>query len=253
VNLEPARAASFGSTAEQYERARPGYPPELLTQLFGEIGIDRPRILDLGAGTGKLTRQLLAFGDVTAVEPLPEMRAQLERVVPGARSLSGNAESIPLANGSVDVVTVGQAYHWFDQSRANPEIARVLADGGHLVALWSSEDLSVEWLAALDEIMTRGEDRPDPSIEPGWWIDMFEPGPWFSVPVLRMGEMIVPTTRQQLVDRMESHSYLSIRPPEDRRPVLDEVAALVADFPEPLEVPYHTEAYWCRKLPQQPS
>lgn len=253
MSSHAARGASFANTAEQYERARPGYPQDLLEQLVAEIGIARPRILDLGAGTGKLTRQLLAFGEVTAVEPLAAMRAQLEAVVPGARSLDGNAESIPLGDGSVDVVTVGQAYHWFDQSRANPEIWRVLAEGGHLIALWNTDDTSVDWIAALDEMMTRGEERPDKPVEPGWWMDLFEPGPWFSAPELRVGAMNVPTTRQQLLDRMESHSYLSVRSPEDRRPVLDEVAALVADFPEPFDVPYRTEAYWCRKLPQPPS
>ena len=248
-----ACAASFASTAEQYESARPGYPQDLLDTVFAQIGIARPRILDLGAGTGKLTRQLLGFGDVIAVEPLDAMRAQLERVVHGATSLAGNAEAIPVPDGSIDVVTVGQAYHWFDQSRANPEIWRVLADGGHLVSLWNFDDETVPWIGALDEIMTRGGQHPDQRTRPGWWLEYFEAAPWFTTPVVRSGSMTVRETKQQLLDRMESHSYLSVRTPEDRRPVLDEVAALVVGFPDPLEVPYLTEAYWCRKLPQSAS
>ncbi len=246
------RAVSFDVTAERYESGRPGYPPDLLERVFAAIGLQRPRILDLGAGTGKLTRQLLAFGPVTAVEPLPAMRAQLEHMVPGATSLAANAEVIPIADGAVDVVTVGQAHHWFDQERANPEIARVLADGGHLVALWNRED-AVPWIVALDEIMTRGEPQPDEPMQVGWWRSLFRREPWFSEPVLMEGEMVVPTTKQQLLDRMESHSYLSVRGPADREPVLSEVAALVADFPDPFEVPYRTEAYWCRTLPQHGS
>jgi SAM-dependent methyltransferase len=244
-----ARATSFASTAEQYERARPGYPQDLLDSVFAEIGIDRPRILDLGAGTGKLTRQLLTYGDVTAVEPLAEMRAQLELMVPSATSLAGSAESIPVQDGSIDVVTVGQAYHWFDQPRANPEIWRVLAAGGHLLALWNTDDNAVPWISELDEIMTRGDGRADKPTEPGWWLPLLEVGPWFTAPVIRLGSMTVVTTKQQLLERMESHSYLSIRPVSERTPVLDEVAALVASFPDPFEVPYRTEAYWCKKLP----
>jgi SAM-dependent methyltransferase len=245
----PARGASFASTAEKYERGRPGYPQDLLDRLFAEIRIDRPRILDLGAGTGKLTRQLLAFGHVTAVEPLPEMRAQLEAVVPGARSLAGEAAAIPLADGSVDVVTVGQAYHWFDQDTANPEIARVLADGGYLVAMWSNDDDSVPWVAAVGEIMSRG-DEPRPSWDRvGWWTTMFHSEPWFTTPVMLTSSMRVPTTKQLFLDRMESQSYLSMRSPDERKPILAEVAAVLAEFDDPFDVPYNTEAYWCRKLP----
>ncbi|MCU1398302.1 MAG: hypothetical protein JWN62_1411 [Acidimicrobiales bacterium] len=247
------RAASFASTAAAYERARPGYPQDLLDRVFAEIGIDRPRILDLGAGTGKLTRQLLAFGSVTAVEPLDAMRAQLEAVVPAATSLAGSAESIPLPDGSVDVVTVGQAYHWFDQAKANPEIWRVLADGGHLVALWNAQDETVPWIAAVDEIMNRDDPKPSHPDRNGWWTSRFENEPWFTTPVIRIGVMNVSTTKQLLLDEMESRSYLSIRTPEHRQPVLAEIAAVVADFDDPFDVPYETEAYWCRKLPQAAS
>ncbi|MCU1386709.1 MAG: class SAM-dependent methyltransferase [Ilumatobacteraceae bacterium] len=247
------RAASFASTAAAYERARPGYPQDLLDRVFAEVGIDRPRILDLGAGTGKLTRQLLAFGSVTAVEPLDAMRAQLEAVVPDATSLAGNAESIPLTDGSIDVVTVGQAYHWFDQAKANPEIWRVLADGGHLVALWNSQDETVPWLAAIDEIMNRDDPKESHPDRTKWWTSRFENEPWFTVPVLLTGSMTVSTTKQLMLDEMESRSYLSIRPPEDRQPILAEVAAVIAGFDDPFDVPYETEAYWCRKLPHTAS
>jgi SAM-dependent methyltransferase len=247
------RAVSFASTAELYELGRPGYPDDLIESLFAEMALHAPRILDLGAGTGKLTRQLVPHGLVTAVEPLDAMRAQLERVVPDATSVAGSAEAIPLADESVDVVFVGQAYHWFDQSVANPEIARVLVDGGHLVALWNDEQ-RVPWVVELTEIMSRADSaRADAVMQPGWWGKMFHNEPWFTVPQVRTGTMIVPTTKRGLLARMESHSYLSVKSVADRQPILAEVAALVADFTDPFDVAYNTEAYWCTKLPRSES
>lgn len=246
IKDKAARAVSFASTAELYERARPGYPPDLVEALFAEIGLDKPRILDIGAGTGKLTRQLLPYGSVVAVEPLDEMRAELERVLPDVDCRPGSAESIPLPDASVDVVMVGQAYHWFDQPSANPEIARVLVDGGHMIALWNDE-VPVPWVERLTEIMSVEAERWDRGEH--WWTKQFQNEPWFTAPARRDGAMTVATTKEGLLARMESHSVLSAKPPAERAPVLAQVAALVADFPDPFDVDFTTEAYWCRKLP----
>jgi SAM-dependent methyltransferase len=108
------------------------------------------RVLDLGAGTGKLTALLAALGaDVTAVDPDPAMLAELRRGLPAVRALGGSAEAIPLPDGSVDAVLCGQAMHWFTMERALPEIARVLAAGGTLGGLWNSDDDRVDWVAGL--------------------------------------------------------------------------------------------------------
>jgi SAM-dependent methyltransferase len=110
-------------------------------------------VLDLGAGTGKLTGTLVRLGvEVTAVEPDPGMLAVLRRELPSVRSLSGRAENIPLPDGSADAVLVGQALHWFDLDRAMPEMARVLVPGGVLAALWNVDDDRVPWVAELAEI-----------------------------------------------------------------------------------------------------
>ena len=130
------RARSFGSVADLYREARPGYPLAAVEWALEHApGRD---VLDLAAGTGKLTEVIASAGArVTAVEPLEQMRRELARTVPAATLLSGSAEQIPLADGAVDAVLVGQAFHWFDQPRALDEIARVLRPGGVVGLLWN--------------------------------------------------------------------------------------------------------------------
>jgi SAM-dependent methyltransferase len=114
------------------------------------------RVADVGAGTGKLTATLVRLGaDVTAVEPDPQMLAELRRTMPGVRSVPGSAEELPLPDASVDAVLAGQAMHWFDLGRAMPEIGRVLAPGGVFAALWNVDDDRVGWVAELAEISKR--------------------------------------------------------------------------------------------------
>jgi SAM-dependent methyltransferase len=142
--LADRRELSFDRVADEYERTRPSYPAELLERL--PLDADAA-VLDLGAGTGKLTRVLAQrYRDVTAVEPLVNMRKMLERVVPGVTVLPGSAERIPLDDGSVDAVFAAQAFHWFDKPVALPEIARVLRAGGIFAVVWNQGD----------------DDRPDP-------------------------------------------------------------------------------------------
>ncbi len=130
-----ARASSFGAVADVYERARPGYPEAAVLALAGSSPCD---VLDLAAGTGKLTRSLVALGHrVTAVDPSPEMLAVIERDLAGVVLRVGTAEKIPLGDGTLDVVTVAQAFHWFDPSPAYREIARVLRPGGVLGLVWN--------------------------------------------------------------------------------------------------------------------
>jgi len=136
--IDPAR--SFELAAEEYEATRPSYPDEVLDLL--PVANDAV-VLDLGAGTGKLTRVLARrYARVTAVEPLDGMRGILERVVPGVEALAGSAEQIPLGDASVDAVFAAQAFHWFDHERAVAEIGRVLRPGGILALVWNGPDAS---------------------------------------------------------------------------------------------------------------
>ena len=140
--------------ADAYERARPGYPDDAVRWLAGDDPCD---VVDLGAGTGKLTRSLVAHGHrVTAVEPLEEMLAQLRAAVPAAIAVLGSAESIPLPDASADVVTCAQAFHWFDQDAALREIARVLRPGGRIALVWNTRDDSQAWVAELTDTVIGG-------------------------------------------------------------------------------------------------
>jgi SAM-dependent methyltransferase len=143
------RASSFGSQAAAYAEYRPDYPAEILAWALAPLrGSGRLRVLDIGAGTGKLTGGLLAQDvDVVAVEPDPAMRAELTSRFPGVDARTGSAEELPLPDASVDAAFAGQALHWFDLDRALPEVRRVLRPGGFLVAVWNAYDDTVPWVA----------------------------------------------------------------------------------------------------------
>jgi ubiquinone/menaquinone biosynthesis C-methylase UbiE len=143
---------SIDSVAEAYERSRPQYAPEAVDWIAERLPFSC--VLDLAAGTGKLTRQLLALGaEVVAVEPGPEMRTVFRRVLPGVELLDGSAEAIPLPDASVDVVAVGQAFHWFRTEEALREMHRVLRPGGGYALLWNEWDDEDRLMRALNEIV----------------------------------------------------------------------------------------------------
>jgi SAM-dependent methyltransferase len=218
-----AQAASFGAAAATYDRGRPGYPEEAVAWL---VPPGARRVLDLGAGTGQLTRQLAARGlEVTAVEPSEGMRDQLARSLPSVRVLHGWAEDIPLSDRSVDAVVMAQAWHWVDVKRAVPEVARVLAPAGRLGLIWNIRDEQVSWVAELGRIMHRGSEQ-----------DMFSTnppvGPPFG-PIERHDiSWINPVTLQTLLDLVRSRSYVITMAPEERESVLARVRDLAARHPE---------------------
>jgi SAM-dependent methyltransferase len=240
TRLHPVAAAGFASAADVYERARPSYPQEAVDWLIAQTGLGPGRtVVDLGAGTGKLTRLLLPSGArVVAVEPIAEMRALIE----GAEVLDGTAESIPLDDGSVDVVAVAQAFHWFDQERALPEIHRVLRPDGSLVLVWNMRD--------LDDLVQRGvEDllRPLRSDVPGQiqgaWREPLARSRLFGA--AKVGEFSIEQrfTTDDLCDRVASTSFVAALPPVDREELLVRVRALTHRLAEPFAFPYKTEVH----------
>jgi SAM-dependent methyltransferase len=159
-------ASSFGTAPAAYAEHRPDYAAAAVRWALEPA--PGPRVLDLGAGTGKLTATLVAMGlDVTAVEPDPSMLTELRRALPDVRALPGSAEAIPLPDTSVDAVLAGNAMHWFDMTVAGPEIARVLAPGGVLAGLWNLVDDRVDWVAGLARVS--GSAAIGPRDTPAGW------------------------------------------------------------------------------------
>ena len=245
--MHPTATAGFGSSADAYERGRPSYPDDAIAYLAAELGLGpATRILDLAAGTGKLTRLLVEGGaEVVAVEPVAAMRAALGRALPEVSVLEGTAESIPLAAASVDAVTVAQAFHWFDADAAIVEIHRVLRPGGGLGLIWNVMGSDPEWLAALRELVhgIRGS-VPAYGVSP--WQEAFRATPLFRPLTQRTFDLVHELDEDGLVDRIVSTSYVAALPDADRARLVHQVRALVRDVPRPLRLPYRTDVFTYR-------
>jgi SAM-dependent methyltransferase len=231
---------SFAGVADAYERARPEYPEEAVRWLAGDDPVD---VVDLGAGTGKLTRGLVALGhSVTAVEPLAEMRAELERAVPAARVLEGSAEAIPLPGGTADVVSCAQSFHWFDHGRSLPEVARVLRPGGRLALVWNSRDDADPWMARLSAIL--GNETVDgDDLAPVEASGLFGP---VEHATFRFEQVL---DRAGLLDLVLSRSYCAKLALPDREPILEAVARLYDETAgaEGVRLAYVTACFRTRK------
>ena len=240
VNRDPnvrGPYTAFAAVADSYERGRPGYPEEAVRWLVG----DEPRdVVDVGAGTGKLTRSLVALGHrVTAVEPLEEMRAHLRAVLPDVRALDGKAEEIPLPEACADVVVSAQAFHWFDHDNALPEIARVLRPGGRIALVWNSRDDRDPWMDRLSAIIG------NETIEESDVVPVLDASGRFGQVETAVFAFEQFLDRERLLDLVLSRSYLAKLPAPEREPVLAAVAALYDETAtdEGVRLAYVTECF----------
>ncbi|GLW28552.1 class I SAM-dependent methyltransferase [Actinoplanes regularis] len=234
-------ASSFGAAAAAYERGRPPYPETAIDFLLPP---GRPRVLDLGAGTGKLTRQIRERGlDVLAVDPSEGMLGELRRAIPEISAQIGTAEHIPLPDASVDVVLVAQAWHWIDPARAIPEIARVLTPTGRLGLIWNLRDERTDWVRRLGNIIGREDRRRDITMGP----------PFGPVTTSTFGwtHNMRPA---ELLDLVASRSRLILMPADERAAVLAQVRQLSATHPALLgrdayALPYRTQCAYADLKP----
>jgi ubiquinone/menaquinone biosynthesis C-methylase UbiE len=241
-------ARTFDQTAETYERARPGWPVEALDYVIEQLGVDRTgTALDLGAGTGKLTRMLVdRFANVVAVEPLDGMRTLLESLVPRAETSAGNAERIPLGDGSVDAVFSADAFHWFDGRLALAEITRVLRPRGGLVLMWNEPDKPTEPSIAAAAALLNERGSPDRQINryaSGAWREPFARSSFEELSEARFDHRQV-VDREQLLAYFASMSWIAVLPDAERGELLNEVRGLLdADTYTRF---WRADVYWTR-------
>ena len=236
-------ALSLAEVAAAYDVGRPSFPPDALRWI---LGTEQLTVLDLGAGTGKLSAVLTGLGhDVVAVDPSKQMLEYAERL-PGVDTMVGSAESIPLGPASVDAVVVGQAFHWFDTDKALPEIARVLKPGGILGLLWNDYDTVVPWVKRFAALVHEGEAKRQSGPDP---MTVLLQSDLFGAPERKAfrhwHELDRPTLRQLA----QSISRIALLPDSERLPVLAQVDALYetsARPPEPLWLPWVTTGYRVR-------
>jgi SAM-dependent methyltransferase len=252
-----AMAASFDQAADVYEKSRPEYPSAAVDWL---LPADAKTVLDLGAGTGKLTRALAARGlDVVAVDPSPNMLDQLRDAVPEALVRQGTAEDIPLGDASMDAVLVAQAWHWVDQDLALPSVARVLKPGGTLGLVWNLRDERVPWVARLTEVMhpapgetfvESGEIRRGPFGRVDEETGELKRGSFGPIEKATF-EWTREFTRAELLDLARSRSYYITANSEEQERIIDGIGELLDTHPDltghdSVTMPYVTHAFRMR-------
>lgn len=245
---------AFDRAGAEYERGRPGYPEAAVERLVAELELGPGRtVLDLAAGTGKLTRLLVPAGArVIAVEPAAGMRRRMEEELPAVVALDGTAEQIPLGDASVDGVVVAQAFHWFDGVAALTEIHRVLRSQGRLALIWNGRDEHEPWQVDLSAIMEphRGD---APRYLGGIWRRAFEKTELFTPLRHERFSHVQELEPDGVVDRVTSVSFIAALPEDARAAVAAEVRELLASHPatqgrSTLSLLYLTDLFLCDRV-----
>jgi SAM-dependent methyltransferase len=241
-DLHPATRGFVG--ADVYERGRPSYPAAAVERIVSSLDLRPGRTaLDLAAGTGKLTRLLVPSGaNIIAIEPVREMRQELEQRVPGVVALAGTAERMPLTDRFVDAVTVGQAFHWFRPDDALREMHRVLRPGGGVGLIWNARDERNPVQAALSGIIDPLE-AGTPRRTQREWRSLLEDSGLFERCERALFEHEQVVDEQGLVERVVSISFIAAAPKAVRDDVEERVRAIARRSEQPIRLPYMTELY----------
>jgi SAM-dependent methyltransferase len=252
--MHEAAAKGFAKEALAYARGRPEYPVALDGWLRDTLQLDEHcTVVDLGAGTGKFTRRLVATGaNIIAVEPVSEMLAQLTLILPDVAARSGTAEKIPVNNGAVDAVVCAQSFHWFASKTALAEIRRVLKPGGRLGLVWNVRSESVDWCAAMTAIMAPYEGDA-PRYRSGEWRKVFPAEGFGPLHEERFRNGHTGHPEQVIVERVLSTSFIAALPRPQQLIVAARLRDLIAMTPalnrrEEVTVPYQTVVFSCAKL-----
>jgi len=256
-SLHTAAAQGFTNEAQAYSRGRPDYPQQLNPWLINRVGIAPGTLcVDVGAGTGKFTRQLVATGaKVVAVEPVDAMREQLTASLAAITALSGTAQELPLGDQTVDIITCAQAFHWFASGAALTEFHRVLKPGGRLALIWNVRDEAVDWVHTLTDIITPYEGDA-PRFYKGDWQQPFaqDQGKYFTtLEESRFDYVHEGSPEQVIMDRFMSVSFIAALAPEANAKVRRQIEELIATHPDlrgktRLRFPYTTRAFVCTRM-----
>lgn len=245
MTLHRDARVGFGRAAASYERSRPGYPDPMLTWLIRTLDLRPGRtVVDVAAGTGKLTRTLAGTdATVLAIEPVSAMlTAMPPHHVGTVHRVAAMAQALPLADRSVDAMTVAQAFHWFAHDDALAEMVRVLRPGGAIALLWNRRPLDDPLQAAIEAII--GSYRADtPSYAAGRWRAVVERSPLVTIVAEHEVDHATPVAIDRLVDRVLSTSYVAALPDDERESVAERVRALQRTFTTRPWLRYACEAY----------
>ncbi|HEU4384737.1 MAG TPA: class I SAM-dependent methyltransferase [Anaeromyxobacteraceae bacterium] len=250
--IHPAARAGFAAGAEIYQRSRPDYPAAALEWLARELALGAGPVLDVAAGTGKLTRQLRPLAPhLVAVEPVAAMRRVLSAALPGVSVVGGRAEALPFRSAWAGAALAGQAFHWFDGRAALEELHRVLWPGGGLGLLWNHRDESVDWMRRLTEIVepVAGD---APRFRSGRWREAFAAQDLFGPLQEATFDHAQTGSPELVVERVASISFVAALDESRRESLLDEVRRLLATHPDTcgqgaIRLPYRTLACWARR------
>ncbi|WP_277031965.1 class I SAM-dependent methyltransferase [Actinacidiphila oryziradicis] len=254
MTVHHAAGVGYQKAAGVYERSRPSYPMAALAELADALPLQAGRtVVDLGAGTGKFTRLLALTGaEVTAVEPVVEMRERLAELLPAISVTAGTAEATGLPDGCADAVVAAQSWHWFQEAEALAEVERLLRPGGALALVWNTYDTSVPWVRDYQDIVFRLAPRDLPSPLDGGWREAFRARPGWSRIEERHWSNPHSTTVTDVVERMMSSSHIAVLSAAEQERVRAEVGTVLGAHDATrghgdIEMPYTTDVYWVRR------
>ncbi|MGA7173902.1 MAG: class I SAM-dependent methyltransferase [Candidatus Dormiibacterota bacterium] len=251
MSMHPEASAGFSRGAAAYERGRPDYPAAAVGWLTARLGLGPGKlVVDLGAGTGKLTRQLVPYGArVIALEPVKEMADELERAVAGVEVLAETVASTSLASGSVDAATAGQSFHWFADQPSLHEIHRILRPGGRLGLVWNRRDPHSQLWRAVSELIDPLR-RGSPDHATGEWRRELRASRIFGPLESRAFSHQHLATPEQMVDRVLSLSFVAAAEPALQQRLRERVLELAAEYQnrpnQLIALPYQSEVFACR-------
>ena len=254
-DVHAAAQRGYCCAADVYQRGRPDYPDAVRGWLSDTLAlVAGSTAVDLAAGTGKFTRLLRDTGArVVAVEPVAGMLAQLRESLPDVLALAGTAQNLPLRRGAAEAVTCAQAFHWFAGIHALEEIHRVLKPSGKLALVWNVRDESVDWVAAISELM-RPYEAGIPRFQSGQWRRAFSGSLFSDLHETRFAYEHVGSAQAVIIDRVLSVSFIAALPDAQKQQVAGQLRALIGAHPElkgreRVAFPYQTRAYVCTRAP----